>query len=110
MANWDVFAGMMFPELPARPARHRTHHPARHVAAVSTASTGAIRHHGAVLWAAVDEDGPPSGSTGSCTSGKSVEAEQARRILAAEADDESVAARYADDAMWANERRRQADR
>ncbi|GAA3032265.1 hypothetical protein GCM10020000_06550 [Streptomyces olivoverticillatus] len=54
----------------------------------------------AVLWAAVDEDGRVwiyrelyQRHVG--------EAEQARRVLAAEAEGESVAARYADDAMWA---------
>ncbi|MBD0743586.1 terminase large subunit domain-containing protein [Streptomyces sp. CBMA152] len=53
-----------------------------------------------VLWAAVDEDGRVwfyrelyATQVG--------EAEQARRILAAEAADEQVAARYADDSMWA---------
>ncbi len=53
-----------------------------------------------VLWAAVDEDGRVwfyrelyATQVG--------EAEQARQILAAEADDEQVAARWADDSMWA---------
>ncbi|MFE4867719.1 hypothetical protein [Streptomyces sp. NPDC056682] len=97
--DWDVFAGMMFPELKRE----------RHVVEPLELPATWRRYNGidwgfaapwAVLWAAVDEDGRVwvyrelyQRQVG--------EAEQARRILAAEADGETVAARYADDAMWA---------
>lgn len=97
--DWDVFAGMMFPELKRE----------RHVVEPITLPDTWRRYNGidwgytapwAVLWAAVDEDGRVwvyrelyQRQVG--------EADQARRILAAETDDEQVAARYADDAMWA---------
>ncbi|MFD7016126.1 hypothetical protein [Streptomyces sp. NPDC059928] len=97
--DWDVFAGMMFPELKRE----------RHVVEPLELPATWRRYNGidwgfaapwAVLWAAVDEDGRVwvyrelyQRQVG--------EAEQARRILAAEADGEHVAARYADDAMWA---------
>ncbi|MEE6264884.1 hypothetical protein V2E29_04385 [Streptomyces diastatochromogenes] len=97
--DWDVFAGMMFPELQRD----------RHVVEPITLPPTWRRYNGidwgysapwAVLWAAVDEDGRVwvyrelyQRQVG--------EAEQARRILAAEAGGEQVAARYADDAMWA---------
>jgi hypothetical protein len=54
----------------------------------------------AVLWAAVDEDGRAWFYREIHAAGVG-EAEQARRIIAAEADGERVSARYADDAMWA---------
>lgn len=98
--NWDVFAGAMFPEMSRD----------RHVIEPFTLPGSWQRFCGvdwgyspsawAVLWAAVDEN-------------KRVyvyrelyarevgEEEQARRILAAEAEGEQVAVRYADDAMWA---------
>ena len=97
--DWDQFAGMMFPEW-----RH-----ARHTLDPITLPTQWRRYNGidwgysapwCVLWGAVDEDGRVwiyrelyKTQVG--------ESEQAKQILAAEADDEHVAARYGDDAMWA---------
>ncbi|MBX7464959.1 hypothetical protein K1Y80_02535 [Streptomyces sp. MAG02] len=97
--DWDVFAGMMFPELKRE----------QHVVEPIELPATWRRYNGvdwgfaapwAVLWAAVDEDGRVwvyrelyQRQVG--------EAEQARQILAAESDGETVAARYADDAMWA---------
>ncbi|WP_189764641.1 terminase family protein [Streptomyces xanthochromogenes] len=97
--DWDVFAGMMFPELKRD----------RHVIEPIELPATWRRYNGidwgfaapwAVLWAAVDEDGRVwvyrelyQRQVG--------EAEQARRILAAESPGEHVAVRYADDAMWA---------
>ncbi|MGW2861944.1 hypothetical protein [Streptomyces sp. NPDC001205] len=97
--DWDQFAGMMFPEW-----RHD-----RHTVPPMTLPGQLKRFIGidwgysapwCVLWGAVDEDSRVwiyreiyDTQVG--------EAEQARRILAAEAGGESVAARYADDAMWA---------
>jgi hypothetical protein len=97
--NWDAFAGAMFPELSAD--RHR-------VAPIELPASWK-RYVGvdwgyskpwAVIWMAVDEDGRVwlyreiyETQVG--------EAEQAQRILAAEADGEHVAVRWADDAMWA---------
>ena len=96
--DWDVFAGQMFPEWSRD----------RHVVAPRELPVSWRRYAGidwgytapwAVVWAAVDEDGRVwvyreiyEKEVG--------EADQARRILAAEAD-EYVIARYADDAMWA---------
>lgn len=96
--DWDQFAGMMFPEWRRE----------RHVLDPIGLPAGLARYNGidwgftapwCVLWAAVDEDGRVwiyreiyRSQVG--------ESEQAAQILAAEAD-ESVAARYADDAMWA---------
>lgn len=97
--DWDVFAGMMFPELKRD----------RHVIEPITLPASWKRYNGvdwgytapwAVLWAAVDEDGRVwvyreiyQRQVG--------EAEQARRILLAEDQAEQITARYADDAMWA---------
>jgi hypothetical protein len=97
--DWDVFAGQMFPEIRQD----------RHVLAPITLPSTWRRYNGvdwgfaapwAVLWAAVDEDGRVwiyreiyRRQVG--------EAEQAQQILAAEAPDEHVTTRYADDAMWA---------
>lgn len=97
--DWDSFMGQMFPELKRD----------RHVIEPITLPTSWRRYNGidwgytapwAVLWAAVDEDGRVwvyrelyQRQVG--------EADQARRILAAETEGESIAARYADDAMWA---------
>lgn len=97
--DWDVFAGMMFPELKRD----------RHVVEPLELPASWRRYNGvdwgysapwAVLWAAVDEDGRVwlyreiyQRQVG--------EAEQAQRILAAEADGEHVVSRFADDAMWA---------
>jgi hypothetical protein len=97
--NWDVFAGMMFPELQRD----------RHVLKPITLPPTWRRYQGidwgysapwAVLWAAVDEDGRVWVYRELYQRGVG-EADQARRILAAEADGEHVAVRYADDAMWA---------
>lgn len=101
--DWDVFAGMMFPEW--------SHD--RHVVQPVGLPDSWQRYCGvdwgysapwAVVWAAVDEDGRVwvyrelyATQVG--------EAEQARRMLAAEVriegEPEHVVARYADDAMWA---------
>ncbi|HET9893672.1 MAG TPA: terminase family protein [Streptosporangiaceae bacterium] len=97
--NWDMFAGQMFPAL-----QH-----ARHVVEPFTLPSSWKRFQGVdwgyskpwgVLWAAVDEDGRVwvyreiyKTQVG--------ESEQAKMILAAEAEGEHVAVRYADDAMWA---------
>ncbi len=97
--DWGAFEGQMFNEL--------SHD--RHVIAPVELPATWRRYIGVdwgyaapwcALWAAVDEDGRVwvyreiyQTSVG--------EAEQARRILDAEADGEHIAARYADDAMWA---------
>lgn len=97
--DWSAFAGAMFPELSED----------RHRVAPTALPASWRRFNGidwgyaapwAVLWGAVDEDGRLwiyreryARQVG--------EADQARRILEAEAPDEVVAARYADDAMWA---------
>jgi len=97
--DWDVFAGQMFPELKRE----------RHVVEPITLPATWKRYNGldwgftkpwAVLWAAVDEDGRVwvyreiyRTQVG--------ESDQAKQILAAEADGEHVAVRFADDAMWA---------
>lgn len=97
--DWDQFAGMMFPEWRRE----------RHVLDPIALPSEWARYNGVdwgfaapwcVLWAALDEDGRVwvyreiyKTQVG--------ESEQARQILAAEAIGESVAGRYADDAMWA---------
>jgi len=97
--DWDVFAGQMFPEVKRD----------RHVVEPITLPPSWKRYNGvdwgftkpwSVLWAAVDEDGRVwvyrelyKTHVG--------EADQAQRILAAEAPGEHVAVRFADDAMWA---------
>jgi hypothetical protein len=97
--NWDVFAGAMFPDL-----NH-----SRHVVEPIALPPTWRRYNGidwgyarpwAVLWAAVDEDGRVWMYRELYQAGVG-EAEQAKRILAAEEPGEQVAARYADDAMWA---------
>ncbi|MEV5944435.1 hypothetical protein [Streptomyces sp. NPDC051994] len=97
--DWDVFAGMMFPELSRD----------RHVVEPIELPATWARYNGidwgytapwAVLWGAVDEDGRVWIYRELYQRGVG-EAEQARRILAAETVGEHVAARYADDAMWA---------
>lgn len=96
--NWDMFAGQMYPELSRE----------RHVVAPMPLPSSWLRYNGVdwgfakpwgVLWAAVDEDGRAWFYRELYSAGVG-EAEQARRILAAEADDERVTIRYADDAMW----------
>ena len=97
--DWDQFAGMMFPEW--------RHH--RHTLDPITLPAGLKRFNGidwgytapwCTLWGAQDEDGRVwiyrelyKTQVG--------EKEQAAQILAAESEDEHVAARYGDDAMWA---------
>lgn len=97
--NWDVFAGMMFPELT------RDRHAIDPISLPATWNRYVGVDWGyskpwAVIWAAVDEDGRVwlyreiyATQVG--------EADQARRILDAEAEGERITARYADDAMWA---------
>ncbi len=97
--DWSVFAGQVFRELSRE----------RHVIAPVELPGSWKRYNGVdwgfskpwgVLWAAVDEDGRVwiyreiyETQVG--------EADQAKRILAAESLDEHMSARYADDAMWA---------
>lgn len=97
--DWGQFAGQMFPEFRWD----------RHVIEPTTLAADWRRYCGvdwgyaapwAVVWAAVDEDGRVwmyrevyQTNVG--------EADQAKRIIAAEGDGEEVAVRYADDAMWA---------
>lgn len=97
--DWGVFAGQMFSEW-----RYD-----RHVLAPIKLPADWKRYNGidwgyakpwGVLWGAVDEDGRVwlyrelyATQVG--------EAEQAKRILDAEGDDEHVTSRFADDAMWA---------
>jgi hypothetical protein len=97
--NWNVFAGQMYPELSRD----------RHVVDPFTLPKSWRRYNGidwghakpwGVLWAAVDEDGRAWFYREAYQAGVG-EAEQAQRILAAEAEGEHVAVRYADDAMWA---------
>ncbi len=97
--DWDVFAGMMFPEIKRD----------RHIVEPLSLPTTWRRYNGvdwgftapwAVLWAAVDEDDRVWVYRELYQRGVG-EAEQARRILGAESDSEHVAARYGDDAMWA---------
>jgi hypothetical protein len=97
--DWGVFSGQVFSELSRD----------RHVVAPINLPLSWLRYNGvdwgyakpwAVLWAAVDEDGRVWIYRELYDTGVG-EAEQARRILAAEADDEKVTVRYADDAMWA---------
>lgn len=97
--NWDVFSGAMFSEL------NRDRHIIQPVALPESWR----RYNGidwgyaapwAVLWAAVDEDGRVWVYREIYQAGVG-EADQARRILAAEADGEHVSVRYADDAMQA---------
>lgn len=96
--DWNVFSGQMFPEWDRN----------RHVVAPRELPSSWRRYAGvdwgytapwAVVWAAVDEDGRVWVHREAYA--KEVgEAEQAKRILAAE-EGEYVTARYADDAMWA---------
>lgn len=97
--DWGQFAGQMFPEL--RWDRHSVDPfalPAswRRYSSVDWGYTAPW----AVLWGAVDEDGR-LWAYREIYETQVGEAEQARRILAAEGEGEHVAARLADDAMWA---------
>lgn len=96
--NWDVFAGMMFPEFSRD----------RHVLEPITLPAEWRRYEGvdwgyaapwAVVFGAEDPDGRVWIWRELYEAGVG-EAEQARRVLAAE-DGARPAARYADDAMWA---------
>jgi len=97
--NWDVFAGAMFPEL-----NHDRHvvHPVLLPASWRRyiAVDWGYAKPWAVLWGAVDEDGRVWVYRELYKAGVG-EAQQAQMILAAEGPTEQVAARYADDAMWA---------
>src|ERR1700722_6730985 len=98
--NWDVFSGQMFPELSRD----------RHVIDPVHLPESWARYCGidwgyanpwAVLHAALDEDGRAWFYREHYAAGVG-EADQARRILASEAEGERISARYADDAMWAS--------
>lgn len=97
--NWDVFAGMMFPEL-ARDRHCIDPMPLpetwRRYCGIDWGYTAPW----AVVWVAVDEDGRAWVYRELYERGVG-EADQAGRILAAESGGEHVVARYADDAMWA---------
>ncbi|SHL75471.1 Terminase-like family protein [Streptomyces yunnanensis] len=97
--DWDSFMGQAFAEW-----RHE-----RHTVAPMALPAAWRRYAGidwgytapwAVVWIAVDEDGR-AWLYRELYATQVGEAEQARRILAAEEDREQVAVRYADDAMWA---------
>lgn len=97
--NWDVFAGQVFSEW--------SHD--RHTVPPLTLPASWRRYNGldwgytapwVVLWGAEDEDGRVWVYR-ELYATRVGEAEQAQRILAAEAPGEQVLARYADDAMWA---------
>ena len=97
--DWDQWAGMIF----------KQYRRERHTLEPVTLPLEWRRYNGidwgfaapwAVLWAAVDEDGRVWVYREIYESHVG-EGDQAKRILEAEADGEHVAARYADDAMWA---------
>jgi hypothetical protein len=97
--SWDAFMGQMFTEFSWD----------RHVVDPTSLPATWKRYNGldwgytapwAVLWGAVDEDGR-LWVYRELYERQVGEAEQARKILAAERDAEQVSARYADDAMWA---------
>jgi Terminase large subunit, T4likevirus-type, N-terminal len=96
--DWQSFAGAVFPEL------NRD----RHVVRPFTIPAPWPRYVGvdwaytapwAAVWAAQDEDGRPWVYREIHETGVG-EADQAKRILAAELEGEHVAVRWADDAMW----------
>lgn len=97
--DWDQFAGMMFPEW-----RHD-----RHTLNPIALPASIKRYNGidwgytapwCTLWAAQDED-KRVWVYREIYATQVGEADQAKQILAAEADGEHVAVRYGDDAMWA---------
>lgn len=97
--NWDVFEGQMFPELSYD----------RHVMEPIELPTTWRRYNGidwgfsspwAVLWGAVDPDDRLWIYREIYQTGVG-EREQARQIREAEAHDEHISGRFADDAMWA---------
>ena len=98
--NWNIFAGQMYPELSRD----------RHVVEPFTLPASWQRFNGvdwgyypsywAVVWGALDEDGRVWVYREAYEQMVG-EAEQAKRILAAEAEGERIAVRYADDAMFA---------
>jgi Terminase large subunit, T4likevirus-type, N-terminal len=96
--DWQSFAGAVFPEL------NRD----RHVVRPFTLPASWLRYVGvdwgytapwAVIWVAQDEDGRLWCYREIYETGVG-EADQAKRILAAEAEGEHVVTRFADDAMW----------
>jgi hypothetical protein len=97
--NWDVFAGQMYPELSRE--RHVVEPFTLPVTWQQYTSTdwGYAAPFG-TLWGAVDEDRRLFVYRELYGAGIG-EADQARRILAAEGPDEQVSVRYADDAMFA---------
>jgi hypothetical protein len=97
--SWDAFMGQMFTEFSWD----------RHVTDPMPLPQSWVRYNGidwgysapwAVVWGAVDEDGR-LWVYRELYETRVGEAEQARKILDAEHDGETVVARYADDAMWA---------
>ena len=97
--SWDAFMGQMFTEFSWD----------RHVVQPMSLPATWKRYNGldwgytapwCVLWGAVDEDGR-LWIYREAYDRRVGEAEQAKRILAAERDGEHISARYADDAMWA---------
>jgi hypothetical protein len=97
--DWSTFEGQVFPELTWD----------RHVVQPITLPPSWRRYVGvdwgytapwAVGWFAVDEDGRIWLYREIYETGVG-EADQAKRILAAESEDEHISVRYADDAMWA---------
>jgi hypothetical protein len=97
--DWDAVKGMMFTAWSN----------ARHVVEPFTLPGSWVRYNGidwgyaapwAVCWGALDEDGR-LWVYREIYATQVGEAEQAQQIAKAEADGESVAVRYADDAMWA---------
>jgi hypothetical protein len=97
--DWDVFAGQMFGEWRFD----------RHTLDPITLPPSWVRYNGVdwgfaapwvVLWGAVDPDGR-LWIYREIYQTQVGEKEQARRILAAEAETEQVAGRFADDSMWA---------
>jgi len=98
--NWDIFAGQMYPEL------KRDRHVVDPFALPDTWTRycgidwGYYPSYWAVCWAASDEDGRVWVYREAYEQMVG-EADQARRILAAEAPGEHIAVRYSDDAMFA---------
>jgi hypothetical protein len=98
--NWNIFAGQMYPELSRD----------RHIVEPFALPPSWQRFNGidwgyypsywAVVWAAVDEDSRVY-LYREAYEQMVGEADQAKRILAAEAEGEHIAVRYADDAMFA---------
>jgi len=98
--NWDVFSGQMYPEL------KRDRHVVGPFALPETwarycgVDWGYYPSYWAVVWAAEDEDGRVYVYREAYEQLVG-EADQAKRILAAELPNEHIVARYSDDAMFA---------